>query len=287
MPFHQKTAPSSKAAGLRDLQYALDPARLAAAVGMTPDPWQARVLRSGAARLLLNCSRQAGKSTVSSVLGLHTTLYTPDSLVLLVSPSERQSGELFRKLLAVYRDMGRPVPAVSENKFSLELANGSRVVALPGNEENLRGFSAVRLLIIDEASRVADALYRAVRPMLATSDGRLVTMSTPFGKRGWWYEAWQAAHEGREAWDCYEVPASACPRISSHFLAEERASMGEWWFRQEYGCEFVEVLGGLFSPEAIDAAFDAGGDLFFPELEGLLPAPGASTDEDASEDFAL
>lgn len=260
------TTPSPRS--FTDIACRLDAALFAEHGGITPDPWQRKVLRSTSQRLLLNCSRQAGKSTVSSVLGLHTALYIPDALVLLVSPSERQSGELFRKLLTVYRTLGRPVPAVTENKLSLELANGSRVVALPGNEENLRGFSAVHLLIIDEASRVADALYRAVRPMLATSSGRLVTMSTPFGKRGWWYEEWQAAHEGRAAWECYEVPASKCPRISTAFLAEERASIGEWWFKQEYGCEFVEVQGGLFSPEAIDTAFEDGGDLFFPDLDG-------------------
>lgn len=252
----------------RDLIWALDPAHFAAAAGLPPDDWQADVLHSSASRILLNCSRQAGKSTITSVLGLHTALYDPGALILLLSRSQRQSQLLFRKLLRVYHTLEQPVPAIAENALSLDLANGSQIVALPGNESTVRGFSDVRLLIIDEASRVADALYRALRPMLAVSGGRLVTLSTPFGKRGWWYEAWQAAHEGREAWDYYEVPATKVPRISRQFLAEERASMGEWWYVQEYNCQFVNVQGSLFSPEAIDAAFADGADAFFPDLEG-------------------
>ncbi len=252
----------------RDLIWALDAAQFAAAAGLPPDDWQADVLHSSASRLLLNCSRQAGKTTVTSVLGLHTALYDPGALVLLLSPSQRQSQLLFRQLLMVYHALEQPVPALAENALSLDLANGSQIVALPGKESTIRGFSAVRLLIIDEASRVSDALYRSLRPMLAVSGGRLVGLSTPFGKRGWWYEAWQAAHEGREAWDCYEVPATKVPRISRQFLAEERASLGEWWYVQEYDCQFVNVQGSLFSPEAIDAAFADGGAAFFPDLEG-------------------
>ena len=69
---------------------------------------------------------------------------------------------------------------------------------------------------------MADELYMAVRPMLAVSGGRLVAMSTPFGTRGWWYEAWESS----EPWERYEVPATMCPRISAEFLEEERRSMG-------------------------------------------------------------
>jgi len=173
-----------------DLSLALDPVRMARAAGMDPDPWQAQLLRSTSRRLLLNCSRQSGKSTTTGVLAMHTALYDPGALVLLLSPGERQSGELFRKCLAVYRALGRPVPARSIGALHLELENGSRIVALPGKEETTRSFSGVRLLAIDEAARVPDDLYKAVRPMLAVSGGRLICMSTPWGKRGFFYESW-------------------------------------------------------------------------------------------------
>ena len=234
----------------RDLALALDPVRFAEAAGMTPDPWQVRLLRSTAPRILMNITRQGGKSSTAGVLALHTAIYEPGSLVLMVSPSQRQSGELFKKALATYRALGRPVDAESESALQLELENGSRIVALPGKEGSIRSFSGVRLLLVDEASRVPDDLYFSVRPMLAVSGGRLVTLSTPFGTRGWWYEAWR----GVEAWERYEVQAEECPRIPAAFLAEERRTLGEWWYRQEYGCEFLDAQTAAFRSADIEAA---------------------------------
>jgi len=233
-----------------DLSMALDPARLAARAGLTTDPWQQDVLHSTADRILLNCSRQSGKSTITSVLAVHTAVYQPHSLVLLLSSAQRQSGELFKKCLAVYRALGRPVPAESESALQIELENGSRIVSLPGKEETIRGYSGVRLLAIDEAARVSDDLYKSVRPMLAVSGGKLLALSTPFGKRGWWHEAWT----GGEDWDRYEVPATLCPRISPAFLAEEERSLGPWWYRQEYMCQFSDTTDQLFAYDDVMAA---------------------------------
>lgn len=227
-----------------------DPVLLAERAGIIPDPWQARVLRSQAPRILLNCSRQSGKSTITSVLALHTALTQADSLILLLSRAERQSSELFRKCMTAYHHLGKPVPATSVGALHLDLENGSRIVALPGKEETIRAFSAVRLLLIDEAARVDDALYRSVRPMLAVSAGRLVGLSSPWGKRGWWYDAW----ESDQAWERYRIPAQECPRITPEFLAEERLAMPDFWFRQEYGCEFTETTDQLFRREDLEAA---------------------------------
>ena len=98
-----------------------------------------------------------------------------------------------------------------------------------------------------------DELYYSVRPMLAVSAGRLLALSTPFGTRGWWYEAWQAA----DGWERYEVPATSCPRIPAAFLEEERRNMGEWWFKQEYLCTFMDAQSSAFRREDIDRAFDS------------------------------
>jgi hypothetical protein len=232
-------------------QPAPSPIQFAKRTGIIVDPWQAAVLTSDAPRILLNCSRQSGKSTITALLGLHTALYQPGSLVLLVSRAERQSKELFRKALAAYRTLDRPVDPEAENKLELELVNGSRIVALPGSEGTIRSFSGVRLLLVDEASRVPDETYFAVRPMLAVSGGRIVAMSTPFGRRGWFWEAWDQG----DGWERVQITAPKCPRITPEFLAEERAIMPAWWFNQEYLCEFEADAGAVFSGEAIAAAF--------------------------------
>jgi hypothetical protein len=230
-----------------------DPVGFARGVGLYDlDPWQEDLLRSEAPRVLLNCCGQSGKSTMAAILALHQALSAPVSLVLLLAPALRQSQELFGKIAGFYRDLGRPVPAEAEQRLGLELANGSRIAALPGSERTVRGFSGVDLLIVDEAARVDDGLYYAVRPMLAVSGGSMMLLSTPYGRRGVFYEEWT---EG-EDWQRYEVPASRCPRIPPAFLEAERRSMPEWWYAQEYGCEFRETEDQLFTHEMIEGARD-------------------------------
>jgi hypothetical protein len=225
--------------------------RFANSLGMQADEWQANALRSNASRLLLNCHRQAGKSTIADVAAVHRALYTPKSLVLIVSPTQRQSGELLRLVVAFYRTLGKPIDPEAENALSLVLENGSRVISVPGSETNIRGYTA-DLIIVDEAARVSDDLYAAVSPMLAVSKGRLVAMSTPAGKRGWFYDASES-----ERWERHTVRATECPRIPAEFLEEERATLGELAFRQEYLCEFVDAAGAAFSGDDISAIFGA------------------------------
>lgn len=232
-----------------------EPARILAAAGLTPDPWQATVLNATSPRTLLLCCRQAGKSTCAAALALRDALLSPPALVLLLSPTLRQSGELFRdKLLPLWTALGRPAYARPPTRLELELSNGSRIISLPENEAGIRGFSGVRLLLIDEASRVDDGLYRAVRPMLAVSGGALVALSTPFGKRGWFFDAW----ESQEPWQRVRITAEQCPRITPAFLAEEQRALGDRWYRQEYGCSFEDAVDAVFSPDAIRRAVSPG-----------------------------
>ena len=235
-----------------DLALALDPVTFAREqLGFECDSWQAAVLRSPGKRLLLNCSRQSGKSTVAAILGLHTALYQPKALVLLVSPSLRQSGELFRKVTGLLGRMDVQPRLLEDNKLSLTLASGARVVSLPSSEGTIRGFSDATLIIEDEASRVDDTLYRAVRPMVAVSGGRLLLMSTPWGRRGHFFSEWE---NGGAVWERVRVTAAECPRISPLFLEEERQSLGPWFYRQEYECQFMDAVDSVFSYETVMAA---------------------------------
>jgi hypothetical protein len=201
--------------------------------------------------LLLLCSRQSGKSLTAAALAVQTALLMPGSLTLLLSPTERQSGELFRdKVKRLYNGLGRPVGTAAETALTMTLANGSRVVSLPGAEGTIRGYSGVALLVIDEAARVPDPVYCAARPMLAVSKGRLCCLSTPFGKRGWFFEEWH----GPGQWERVKITADQCPRIPAAFLAEERLALGERWYRQEYQCSFEDTVGAVFAHADIHAA---------------------------------
>ncbi len=125
-----------------ELRCALDAVAFAEErLGFQPDPWQAKVMRSPAKRVLLNCSRQAGKSTTTAIIGLHQALYYSRSLVLLVSPSLRQSRELFGKVQDFMKGLDTQPKLDEDNRLSMSLDNGSRVVALPGDHATIRGFS--------------------------------------------------------------------------------------------------------------------------------------------------
>ena len=221
-------------------------------LGFTADESQARVLRSAGRRGILNCTRQWGKSTVTAAMAVHHAMARAGSLTLVVSPSARQSGELLRKAEGFAAQLGVRPKGDGHNQISLAFPNGSRMVGLPGNDATVRGFSAVSLLLVDEASRVSEDLYRAVRPMLAVSGGTLWLMSTPWGKRGFFWDAWRDA--GGE-WERVQVTARQCPRIDKKFLDEEERAMGERWFRQEYLCEFTEQEGAMFSEEDLMKCF--------------------------------
>jgi hypothetical protein len=218
-----------------------------------PDEQQQKMLLAKTRRGMLNCSRQFGKSTIAAIKALHKICTEPDRLVLVASPTERQSREFLRKAKRLLRRAGMKWKRDGDNRVSILMPNGSRIVGIPGTEATVRGFSAVSLMLIDEAAHVSDGLYRALRPMLADGKGELWLMSTPWGKRGFFYENWM---HGGEAWTKIRVPATECPRISREFLEEERVELGELHVRQEYMCEFIGNAMGLFDPDAIAGAVD-------------------------------
>jgi hypothetical protein len=230
-------------------------------LGFTPDETQRRVLDLNVRRGILNCCRQWGKSTLTAVKAVHNALYIAGSLTVVVSPTERQSGEFVRKASHFVRRLGLPVRGDGDNAVSLLLPNGSRIVGLPGTEATIRGFSAVSLLLIDEASRVSDELYKTVRPMLAVGGGALWLMSTPFGKRGFFYETWARQSAG---WLRVQATGPECARIPKDFLDEEREALGDRWFRQEYLCEFIAAEDMLFDIDLVLSRIN-------PDVKPLFP----------------
>lgn len=233
-----------------DLAHALDPAAFMAACGLPPDPWQREFLRSPSRRSLLLCSRQSGKSTVNAALATHHALFSPGALVLLLAPGQRQTIELFKKVLSFYRAVA-PIDPDAESAQRLELPNRSRIIALPGNAETVRGYTP-SLVIVDEAAFVPDDLYIALRPMLATqARGRFIALSTPYGTRGWFHDAWCG---GGKQWTRTRITAHDCPRISPAFLEEEREALPDHQFRSEYLCEWVDADTQFFPTHLVRAA---------------------------------
>lgn len=239
---------------LRALRYSLDPVRwVRDALGLELDPWQADAMNSEDRRISFLCSRQSGKSTIAALKALHRVIFFPRSLVLLISPSLRQSSELFRKVLGYLNALHQRPKLKEENKLSITLANGSRIVSLPSSEATIRGYSNAAMIIEDEAAAVPDELYHACLPMLAVSNGQYIQLSTPRGKKGHFFDAWES-----EGWRKIMITAEQIPRITKDFLDNARKELGSRMFAQEFMCEFLEDMeGSMFRREwfqIVDAA---------------------------------
>lgn len=244
-----------------------------------PDPRQKLVLDTQIHRGILNCSRQWGKSTICALKAVHHAVTVKNANVIIVSPSERQSSELVRKARSFATRLTTELKTDGFNRNSIVFPNGSRIVGFPASNERLRGFSA-SLLIVDEAAHVADDLYNTVRPFLAATNGDLWLMSTPNGKRGFFFDTWM---NGDPQWTRISVPADQCDRITKKFLAEERSRMSASQFAQEYLCQFGDSESSLFCPDDIKA-------LFNPSVEPLftpLTPPTKLPWEPAEPEFTL
>jgi hypothetical protein len=232
------------------LAHGLDPALWCRErLDFTPDPWQAKLLRSTARQCILNCGRQTGKSTTVAAIALHTAIYKAGALVLIIAPSQRQSRELFLKVQTFLECLEPPEPTEEETKLTLTLRNSSRIVSLPGdNPRTVRGYSAPSLIIEDEAAFVSDDTFDGLLPMLAASpEGRIVLMSTPYVSAGHFYATWNCDGD----WERYEQPTSQCPRVTAEWL-EQRQRDNPLRYAREYECQFGSPDDSLFSPEMID-----------------------------------
>ena len=244
--------------------WALSPsAFFTAAVGAPPDAWQAAVLRSSAPQLLLNCCRQsrekhdrggrgAAYGVVCTRLARRGVGAEPAPVVVSV---RSHPGAVQRR-----RPAGRA--SRRETLSELVLANGSRLHAVPGDERTIRGLSAIDLALVDEAARAADTLFEAVRPMLATRNGRIVLLSTPYAKQGVFFNAWTGATE----WERVLITAGDVSRISAQFLERERAELGPMVYRREYLGEFGELEDAAFHFADLDR-------LFIDDMEPLFSEP--------------
>ncbi|MHC1597239.1 MAG: phage terminase large subunit [Methermicoccaceae archaeon] len=215
----------------------LSPSHFWRAIEKPPYPYQHAFLEDTSQHIIIKAGRQTGKSTAAAIRALHTALL-PNKSVLIVSPSLRQSTEIFRKIQA-YATKAKLAPRRA-TQTELELENGSRIVSLPASEHTIRGYTA-NLLIVDEAAFVPDELFDAIIPSLAATNGSLILLSTPFGKDSFFYRAWLDP-----SFSHHEFSAKECPHYSQDFLKTERERMSDLAFRQEYMAEFVEDTQCVF-----------------------------------------
>lgn len=219
------------------------------AFARSPDDWQKEVLTCLVSRsedIALCCSRQVGKTETVS-LGAYLVACN-GGFVLVVTPSDEQSLEFMGRVYEHERRLKLCTHRSDPTKHEALFEGGGRIKALPCNEKTVRVYSSVDLLVIDEASRVPDALFGAVSPMLAVSGGRTALLSTPFGQRGFFWKEWTG--QGDDKWRRFSCPWHKCPRLTRRFIESERRRHGNQWVEQEYECKFLSTASGYFDVDA-------------------------------------
>ena len=300
--------------------YQLHTTRWLAKLGWNVFDWQKAVLRDRSTRICINGARQAGKSTIISSKACHMAKYKKGSLTVILAPTQKQSQEDMEKINSfLLRDPQYP-ERLKNNSEELKLENGSRILVLTASDDAARGFSNPDLIIFDEASRVADSVYEAVRPMITNNrKAQIVEISTPNGKKGFFYSHFHSPtwtkYEVRCPWDY--VRTTSMPTLEEtryrpkdpsvnfffsprHFDRVEQMEvitggkdghgMSERKYRQEYCCEFVEAEAQVFANELIDSLYAESGSVMPFEMEaaskvGEIPAIAFPTFESWEEAY--
>ena len=218
---------------LREIAYRIDPALWVREVlGITPTAWQETFLRAplGASILALT-ARQVGKTTTAAWAIAHAMLFTPGSLSVIACPAQRQSGEAVRRVREILIKVGAALK--SDNVFGLELANGSRVLALPSSDDLIRGLTVDSWIVADEAARLPDDLIAALRPMRARRpQARFAMLSTAWSRSDPFWTAWASDDP---TWIRAKATADTDSALfAPGYLEQERRAMGEHEFQREY-----------------------------------------------------
>lgn len=172
---------------------------------------------------------------------------------LIFAPTEDQSKELLQYVRETVDAAGCPVRLIRESQTEMAFANGSVVKAKTDRPKSSRGFTP-DLIVIDEAAQVSDELYLSVMPMLVLGTAEIMALTTPFGKRGWFFDLWDDPEKSKD-WARFKVTAYECPRIDRTVLEDHRRTMPPRWFGQEYLCEFNDAIDAVFARDVIDTAF--------------------------------
>lgn len=216
--------------------------------GFKPYNYQIEFLLDETKRIIFVSGRQVGKTTICAIKVLWRALTHSNEVVLILSPTQRQSSLMFWKI----REMLKRRPLIQafvarETLTTITFINGSSIYCLPSGHtgDTVRGFSPT-LIIVDEAAYVPDPVYTAIEPSLAATNGDMILLSTPFGKRGRFYEGFQS-----DKWSTHHVKSRENPLITQDFLEGQKRSMTHLDYIQEFEGAFVEESDTFLRRELI------------------------------------
>jgi len=249
-------------------------------LGVKPFPYQAELLLDENKRIVACMGRQTGKTTTIAMKAIYFADTNPNVTVLITSPSLRQSMIMFDRIATfVYSVPSLRNKIVRATRTLIHFENGSRIIALPCSENLLRGYTA-QMVICDEASFMPEeVITQVIFPMLSTTDGYAIFLSTPWGKDHFFYRAFV-----NPAYSVHKVKSEQCPLIKPEFLEEMKANMTKEAYLMEYEAEFVEALNSYFPQDLIRKCVELAQKLGV-ELYASLEVAFASGDYYAGVDF--
>ena len=229
-----------------------------------PDAFQTEILTETNSRIMVLGPRQTGKSTAAALRVIFEATKQDDTLILLASASGRQSGQIMEKARKMAHQLDLYIGPPPPKCDGFSLANGSQIVSLPDNEQTIRGFSAPKLIIIDEAAFASPEALKALEPMLSVSAGTIMLLSTPNGQTGYFYDQW---HAEPSHWAKLKGTLEGCPRMKPEAIEMIRKSMAKEDFQQEFECKFIAPGGQFISRETFRKCLRDDFELFLPELD--------------------
>jgi hypothetical protein len=211
------------------------------------DKWQKRLLEADGKNIVIRSGRQVGKSFTVSLKTCIYALENGNKTILVVAASQRQSSLLFEKIISFFMEYFPDMIKDDPTKTRLFLTNDTKIYCVPAGRTGyaIRGFT-IDLLIADEAAFISESVWVAVVPMLATTGGKMILLSTPWGKGGYFYNAF-----GDSDFVQFHINSEDCPRIPPEFLRKEKARMTKLQYAQEYLGEFVEEYTQLINTQLI------------------------------------
>jgi phage FluMu gp28-like protein len=239
-------------------------------LGIKPFPYQAELLEDNSKRIVACMGRQTGKTTTIAMKAIHFADTNPKVTVLITAPSLRQSMIMFDRIATfVFSSAYLRNKVVRATRTLIQFENGSRIIALPCSENLLRGYTA-QMVICDEASFMPEeVITQVIFPMLSTTDGYAIFLSTPWGKDHFFYRAFV-----NPAYSVHKVKSEQCPLIKKEFLEEMKANMTHEAYLMEYEAEFVEALNSYFPQDLIRKCVELAQKLgveLYASLEAAFP----------------
>jgi len=197
--------------------------------------------------------RQTGKSTTSVSYLLHYAVFNDSTNIGILANKAATARDLLGRLQTAYENLPKWMQQgiISWNKGSLELENGSKILAASTSASAVRGMS-FNILFLDEfafvPNHIAESFFASVYPTITSGKStKVIMVSTPHGMNHF-YRYWHDAERSKNEYIPTDVHWSEVPGRDANWKAQTIANTSEQQFKVEFECEFLGSVNTLINP---------------------------------------